>query len=156
MKFSSTLEFNAVREWSDEYIAYAKLKELIYDIEREAAPGWISAGKADEEIPLLESDQDIVREKELQFMDFIKSEIERISGFYREKEQEYQQELVQLELKSKDFTEHDGSLSPSVEYAVREDMRSRTRDLYINMCSLKDYVVLNYTGFSKILKNFGI
>ncbi|RPD54787.1 Sodium/sulfate symporter [Lentinus tigrinus ALCF2SS1-7] len=37
MKFSSSLKFNAVAEWWDEYIAYEALKKLIYQLEKQKA-----------------------------------------------------------------------------------------------------------------------
>ena len=185
MKFSSTLEFNAVREWSEFYVSYDKLKAIIYDIESIAAAKWRHITKPDEEMPILSQDPDIM-EKEQLFENMVLHEIKRISEFYREKEDEFKEELAsfaaemqryQADLNSSSspllldasvnrdqrslsipmtdeaVRSHALSSAPSLKpHLSREELVTRLRELYINLCSLKDFVVLNYTGFSKILK----
>eukprot|EP00158_Paraphelidium_tribonemae_P008743 Partr_v1_DN28668_c2_g1_i3_m50295 putative phosphate transporter Pho87 len=156
MKFSSTLEFNAVREWGEYYIHYEKLKSIIYDIERTSASQWRRVGMTDEEFPLM-LDEPQLADMEQHFVSMLKSELEKVSAFYRKEELELLQELeaVEQELKSSEdglSQPSSGGSSPRLPFIVREDLSTRARDLYINLCSLKDYVVLNYTGFAKALK----
>ena len=35
MKFSHSIQFNAVPDWSSHYIAYSNLKKLIYQLEKQ-------------------------------------------------------------------------------------------------------------------------
>ncbi|KAH8700477.1 putative plasma membrane phosphate transporter Pho87 [Talaromyces proteolyticus] len=82
MKFSHSIQFNAVPDWSAYYIAYDNLKKLIYSLERQTHhPD--SNGVADaESAPLLDStvDTDTI------FRRALGAELEKISSFYQVKE----------------------------------------------------------------------
>jgi SPX domain protein involved in polyphosphate accumulation len=231
MKFSSSLEFNAVREWLDFYIHYDRLKRLIYDMERLSADQYrqstpnVSDDLDESEQSLVrhsdvdhdhneflrrtESESDLERgsqggkgrkdrrgssgtvhtmsetrpflsssstavaaflptssslmaDKRKAFFEMIQSERAKVNAFYRKKEAEMVAEVVVLSAAiqpyersgclnySIDGSETDGLdvpiLSPAMDYVKRGELTTRLRDLYINLCSLKNYVVLNYTG----------
>ena len=226
MKFSNTLEFNAVREWSDYYLAYERLKRIIYEIEMVRAKAWQKEGRPVEEIPALTDP--IVHEKTQEFVEMLNAELNRINGFYRQKEKELADDVADLErmvygegyrgdlveiitpgaatttttsmspytrhraTSTTPFASSAGTPSPAsdttiaaaaaatreqpngfttsstpdifdeklpllgsaIDYTQRLEFRTKAKETYVSLCSLKEYVVLNYTAFSKILKKF--
>jgi SPX domain protein involved in polyphosphate accumulation len=149
MKFSSQLEFNCVQEWADKYINYEKLKEMIYDMEKKQAIHFRQHAKPDEEIGLLghPEDEASVLKQEKEFSDTLLLELQNINTFYTQKENELkdEEEKIRNQLNSSDID--------SLSFEDRRKLREQAKEIYINLCSLKDFVVLNYTGFSKILKS---
>jgi phosphate transporter len=167
MKFSHSLEFNSVVEWYDYYIAYDKLKVAIYDIERHKANLYRNLDGIDVEI----LDDPQTHQKVRAFIDMLNKELSRVNKFYEKKEAELVETLIQLESKA-GFPKHDiyngtdeevenigedsnlirATASPLSTHNERASFRNDLIQLYLDFCSLKDYVVLNYTGFCKILK----
>lgn len=247
MKFSNTLEFNAVRGWDDYYLNYERLKRKIYDMELERSKFWKENRVPEDQLPALM--EPMIQRFQAEFIKDLKEELSRINGFYTEKERELVQEVDQLEAfvlgenshisitiptsqpsattaattpsttltvsrespaHSQGFATPRSSLSPLTnEYALlnnnttpasvdavdspilndnpmvgemqpllfsssaaprtsrqqpktvrfssfleKMDFHDKAKDLYVNVCSLKEYVVLNYTGFGKIVKKF--
>ncbi|OAA47501.1 SPX domain protein [Beauveria brongniartii RCEF 3172] len=91
MKFSHSIQFNAVPDWSSHYIAYSNLKKLqvyIYNLEKNAA----HARAGDHESrPLISGD-----EPEHVFSNALDIELEKICSFYVSKEGELHDEVSQL------------------------------------------------------------
>lgn len=88
MKFSHSIQFNAVPDWSSHYIAYSNLKKLIYQLEKSAAQ---ARGGDNESRPLIaREDPDEVFSKALGI------ELEKICSFYVAKEGELLEEVSQL------------------------------------------------------------
>ncbi|KAK8147762.1 hypothetical protein G3M48_001032 [Beauveria asiatica] len=91
MKFSHSIQFNAVPDWSSHYIAYSNLKKLqvyIYNLEKNAA----QARTGDNESrPLISGD-----EPEHVFANALDIELEKICSFYVAKEGELHDEVSQL------------------------------------------------------------
>ncbi|KAI0020375.1 SPX domain-containing protein [Xylariomycetidae sp. FL0641] len=113
MKFSHSIQFNAVPDWSSHYLAYDNLKKLIYQLEKTAH----RVGLSDVEQPLLQSrheDPDYIFSRALDV------ELEKISSFYGVKEKELFDEADELlrdlkSLEENDQTNGDGSLArPSI------------------------------------------
>lgn len=157
MKFSATIQFNAVREWVDYYVNYGKLKHVIYDIERAQADIFRHEELKDEEIGMLWT-YPSVKEKEARFLNSLESELDKVNEFYEQKEAELLSQLKELiEFSDMVFQEKDGSseqglLNIRLRSGDRDTIAKQCRELYINLCSLKEFTVLNYTAFSKILK----
>ncbi|KPM45789.1 putative transporter C3B8.04c [Neonectria ditissima] len=88
MKFSHSIQFNAVPDWSSHYIAYSNLKKLIYQLEKTVHQ--TRAGDA-ESRPLIgrESPEDV-------FSIALNQELEKIGTFYAYKEKELLGEAAQL------------------------------------------------------------
>ncbi|KAI1324425.1 SPX-domain-containing protein [Xylariaceae sp. FL0255] len=83
MKFSHSIQFNAVPDWSSHYIAYSNLKKLIYQLEK-TVHQQSSSGVADVETrPLLRNE-----DPELVFCRALDVELEKISSFFGVKEKE--------------------------------------------------------------------
>ncbi|KAF6809026.1 spx domain-containing protein [Colletotrichum sojae] len=88
MKFSHSIQFNAVPDWSSHYIAYSNLKKLIYQLEKTVHQS--SAGDA-ESRPLIRNE-----EPEDVFSRALGVELEKICSFYVAKEGELLDEVNQL------------------------------------------------------------
>lgn len=269
MKFSNTLEFNAVREWSTHYVHYARLKHLVREIGLDYAKAWqqeraaetTGVSTSDEESRLVEAAAPLLEQRTRDFLAELDRELAAVNEFYRGKETEFADEvralqemagelvivplvsvhggaaassttagnasgtrpaptvadsssatasvvemsdrepLIDHRQDSTAFEDQDhfahrrntasatlsavhtspspppvtnsrlaatsfdaGTLSPmsppllarvgSNDYARRLAFHAKAKDVYVNLCSLKEYVVLNYTAFAKILKKF--
>ncbi|KAF7335425.1 SPX domain-containing protein [Mycena venus] len=94
MKFSSSLKFNAVAEWWNEYIAYDVLKKCIYQLERtQHEQSAYRDIETNERSPLLNrgSTTDAV------FTPLLDRELKKICVFYEAQEQELKDEVAELE-----------------------------------------------------------
>ncbi|KAL7624740.1 low-affinity phosphate transporter [Parahypoxylon ruwenzoriense] len=88
MKFSHSIQFNAVPDWSSHYIAYSNLKKLIYGLEKTIH----QPGVSDVETrPLLRYE-----DPEIVFGRALDVELEKISSFYGVKEKELFDEVDEL------------------------------------------------------------
>ncbi|KAI2602499.1 SPX domain-containing protein [Hypoxylon sp. NC1633] len=88
MKFSHSIQFNAVPDWSSHYIAYSNLKKLIYGLEKTVH----QPGVSDVETrPLLRNE-----DPETVFGLALDVELEKISSFYGVKEKELFDEVDDL------------------------------------------------------------
>ncbi|KAI0535920.1 SPX domain-containing protein [Xylaria digitata] len=88
MKFSHSVQFNAVPDWSSHYIAYSNLKKLIYQLEKAIH----QPGVADVETRPLLRDED----PETVFSRALDVELEKISSFFGVKERELLDEVDDL------------------------------------------------------------
>ncbi|KAG5992458.1 hypothetical protein E4U43_003760, partial [Claviceps pusilla] len=88
MKFSHSIQFNAVPDWSSHYIAYSNLKKLIYQLEKAAHHA--RAGDS-ESRPLISSDDPTEV-----FSRTLDVELEKVCSFYVAKEGELLEEVNQL------------------------------------------------------------
>ncbi|KAJ0168346.1 putative transporter C3B8.04c [Colletotrichum tanaceti] len=88
MKFSHSIQFNAVPDWSSHYIAYSNLKKLIYQLEKTVHQ--TSSGDA-EARPLIRNE-----DPEEVFSRALGVELEKICSFYVSKEGELLDEVNQL------------------------------------------------------------
>ncbi|KAL1835920.1 hypothetical protein VTJ49DRAFT_5888 [Mycothermus thermophilus] len=100
MKFSHSLQFNAVPDWSNHYIAYSALKKLIYQLEK--AVHQIPSGDA-ESRPLIQHEN-----PEVVFTRALDVELEKITSFYALKEKELFDEVDQLLKDAAEFEEDAG------------------------------------------------
>ncbi|ETS80908.1 hypothetical protein PFICI_08437 [Pestalotiopsis fici W106-1] len=88
MKFSHSIQFNAVPDWSSHYIAYSNLKKLIYTLEKTVH----QSGTSDVETrPLLQGE-----DPEAVFSRALDVELEKIVSFYQIKEKEILDEVEEL------------------------------------------------------------
>jgi phosphate transporter len=99
MKFSHSIQFNAVPDWSSHYISYSNLKKLIYQLEQEvhAKSGRARSNSvADPESSPLLPDGDNVKDPDKIFSKKLDDELEKICSFYRLKELEIYGEVDAL------------------------------------------------------------
>ncbi|OCH89601.1 Sodium/sulfate symporter [Obba rivulosa] len=97
MKFSSSLKFNAVPEWWDEYIAYDTLKKHIYQLEKQQAGLRDSYHdlEANERSSLMAGEDS--SSTDAVFIPLLDRELRKICAFYEEKEKELLQDVASLE-----------------------------------------------------------
>ncbi|KAJ7471082.1 SPX domain-containing protein [Mycena latifolia] len=94
MKFSSSLKFNAVAEWWDEYIAYDALKKYIYQLEKTQHE---RASYHDVESNEHTSLVDRGPTTDAVFVPLLDSELQKICEFYSTQERELTGEVAELE-----------------------------------------------------------
>lgn len=83
MKFSHSIQFNAVPEWSSKYISYSTLKKLIYSLQRES----LHRRKGDTESDyLISNDVSNASEPIGVFKAALDSELDKIEDFYKKQE----------------------------------------------------------------------
>lgn len=88
MKFSHSIQFNAVPDWSTHYIAYSNLKKLIYQLEKVVH---LSSGGDGESRPLIQHE-----DPEIVFIRALDVELEKVLSFYSVKERELFDEVQNL------------------------------------------------------------
>ncbi|EFQ88385.1 hypothetical protein PTT_15757 [Pyrenophora teres f. teres 0-1] len=101
MKFSHSLQFNAVPDWSNHYIAYSNLKKQIYNLETQLHQK--NANGDAESSPLLNGDAD---DPDKVFTNTLDAELERVTSFYALKENEIYGEMDALLKDEELFEEH--------------------------------------------------
>ena len=97
MKFSHSIQFNAVPDWSSHYISYSNLKKLIYQLEKQvhaqSGHAWRESEDA-EASPLLANGN--IEDPDKVFTRKLDDELEKICSFYRLKELEIYGEVDAL------------------------------------------------------------
>lgn len=79
MKFSHSLQFNAVPEWSSKYISYTTLKKLIYSLQRDS----LRRQKDDlESAHLISHENTLVSDPSAVFTAALDAELKKIDDFY--------------------------------------------------------------------------
>ncbi|KAI5856070.1 SPX domain-containing protein [Tricharina praecox] len=107
MKFSHSIQFNAVPDWSTHYIAYSNLKKLIYTLEKKYVQSQAKRGSDDaERAALLDDDVDT----DGVFRKALDAELDKISKFYAKKERELLDEVEQLLQDANEYDDGRGDL----------------------------------------------
>ncbi|KAG1144066.1 hypothetical protein G6F37_004630 [Rhizopus arrhizus] len=89
MKFSHSLQFNAVPDWIDNYVAYDQLKKLIFQIEKEKVDNLNNSVDP-------EKLGSITTQGEDRFLSQLDLQLEKVFCFYSEKESELYSQLDDL------------------------------------------------------------
>ncbi|CEG62957.1 hypothetical protein RMATCC62417_00181 [Rhizopus microsporus] len=90
MKFSHSLQFNAVPDWIDSYVAYDQLKKIIFQIEKE------KVDNLNQSVTDQEKASSIITHGEDKFMSQLDLQLEKVFTFYSEKESELYNQLDEL------------------------------------------------------------
>lgn len=128
MKFSHSIQFNAVPDWSSNYIAYSNLKKLIYQLEKQLNQnGQVTAGPSDPEAsPLLANGA--LDDPDKLFARKLDDELEKISSFYQLKELEIFGEVDSLLLDVEEFdAEHEAGEADDMGMERRQSLWARAR-----------------------------
>lgn len=110
MKFSHSIQFNAVPDWSTHYIAYSNLKKLIYTLEKKVRLQAQTKPDDLERAALLageEVDTDAIFSKALD------AELEKVESFFEKKERELLGEVQQLLRDVEEYEDDSGDLEPN-------------------------------------------
>ncbi|PTU23263.1 hypothetical protein P175DRAFT_0522294 [Aspergillus ochraceoroseus IBT 24754] len=119
MKFSHSIQFNAVPDWSAYYIAYSNLKKLIYSLEQQA-------NRANEQVtdvesaPLLDNSSNPDRI----FQQALDAELEKICSFYHAKEAETFEEVRDVIKDVEDYSARADELSMDAMNETMTKMRT--------------------------------
>ncbi|KJF61079.1 divalent anion:Na+ symporter (DASS) family transporter [Coccidioides immitis RS] len=100
MKFSHSIQFNAVPEWSEHYIAYSNLKKLIYSLEKQVNNPELQEDAEFERAPLLDSalDTDSIFKRTLD------GELAKVCSFYHAKETDLYKEVEDVVDEAESYT----------------------------------------------------
>lgn len=94
---SSSLKFNAVPEWWDEYIAYDALKKAIYQLEKQQAGSFYGDLEANEETALMAGSSSQGTSTDNIFVSLLDRELKKICTFYTTPEKELAEEIEHLQ-----------------------------------------------------------
>lgn len=114
MKFSHSLQFNAVPEWSSRYLAYSNLKKLVYNLQRES----LQNGNDSESSRLVEYRGG--RDAMSVFLSSLDAELLKIDKFYKEKEASAYQDY---ELLLSDLDDYEKDIVPLASNTTRRSLR---------------------------------
>ncbi|KAF2866162.1 SPX domain-containing protein [Massariosphaeria phaeospora] len=104
MKFSHSLQFNAVPDWSSNYIAYSNLKKLIYTLESRFNQQHAQTDA--ESSPLLDGPAE---DPDKTFTHALDSELEKVCSFFQLKELEVYGEVDHLLKDEESYEEEQGN-----------------------------------------------
>ncbi|KAI9029003.1 SPX domain-containing protein [Phycomyces nitens] len=90
MKFSHSLQFNAVPDWIDKYVAYDHLKKLIFQEEKERVEASNNVQDPEKAHTELESRESV-------FLHELDMQLEKVFDFYTQKEYELYSSIDQIE-----------------------------------------------------------
>ncbi|KAM0719949.1 hypothetical protein Q7P37_004084 [Cladosporium fusiforme] len=108
MKFSHSIQFNAVPDWSSNYISYSNLKKLIYQLEKQIHQTQPDGAEHDAEASPLLNGNASNKDPDTLFARKLDEELEKICSFYQLKELEIYGEIDALLRDEQDFeAEHD-------------------------------------------------
>ncbi|KAK8135151.1 SPX domain-containing protein [Apiospora sp. TS-2023a] len=119
MKFSHSIQFNAVPDWSSHYVAYSNLKKLIYTLEKTIP----HQGNDVETRPLLRED-----DPQTIFSRALDVELEKITSFFQIKEKEIFEDVEGL---LRDLRDENGGGANAIRNMSRSDadnIRQLARD----------------------------
>ena len=88
MKFSHSIQFNSVPDWSSHYISYSNLKKLIFQLEKQIHSKPTNDSQDPENSPLLANGGGAFDDPDKVFTRKLNDELEKICTFYRLKELE--------------------------------------------------------------------
>ncbi|KAF8849966.1 SPX-domain-containing protein [Acephala macrosclerotiorum] len=130
MKFSHSIQFNAVPDWSSHYIAYSNLKKLIYQLEKNINRPATTTSEDPERSPLIQNeDPDAIFSRALDV------ELEKISSFYQLKELEIYGEVGEFlkdeeSYKAEGHDQLDGTEDPRPGTSGRASDRPRQGSIF--------------------------
>ncbi|CEL05912.1 Putative Phosphate transport (Eurofung) [Aspergillus calidoustus] len=122
MKFSHSIQFNAVPDWSAYYIAYSNLKKLIYSLEQQSHR--LNEQSTDvESAPLLDNTSSADRI----FRQALDAELDKICSFYRAKETEILEEVEDVLRDAEEYTaKADGAELNPMNESITKGRRAST------------------------------
>lgn len=126
MKFSHSLQFNAVPEWSTKYISYSTLKKLIYSLQRD----YVNSGALSKTTTPYDSEQEPLRSRFKDsdpvdvFFKALDKELRKIDTFYKQKEKHIYKDFDEI---IREIEEFESSYKNST--MQDEPVRKRLRDL---------------------------
>lgn len=133
MKFSHSIQFNAVPDWSSNYISYSNLKKLIYQLEKDKHHGRVITDDADPESSPLLAGGDALEDADKVFTRALDHDLEKICSFYRNKETELFGEVEALLKDEEEFELDQGDSEAGAETGIRKPstwQRARQQSIF--------------------------
>lgn len=166
MKFSYSLQYNTVPEWTEDYLHYSDLKKSLHEIETarlEESKGLSpAAGTQPQESTVLDlgSRSDKLEE---QFFESFAADAERVSSAFVTKKEACFGKLRELFAAVVSDSSSDVAVN-RIEVWSGDDVNVEKRratledsfnTVYLNLHDLHDFLDLNYTGYVKLVKAYG-
>ncbi|XP_017486034.1 PREDICTED: xenotropic and polytropic retrovirus receptor 1-like, partial [Rhagoletis zephyria] len=162
MKFQQNLEAHITPEWRTQYIEYAQLKAMILDAIAQAPP------------PGSIQHSDYIINFKHKLFEICDKELEKVNMFYEAKLIEITRKYTNLKDELKLAKELTGSsvlarssfivkkpfFRPTIDMtkiltrSASHDFKAAFSELYLNVILLRNYQILNHTGFRKVLKKY--
>lgn len=161
MKFSRSLVFNCVPEWSEHYIAYTKLRKLIEKIECAQINSSPTAGNSENVLTSNDASTSkeglnvnlgsgLASELESNFLSVFNGELAKVGSFYRDELERLKKAKNALEYRLKGVP-----VPESKEDAVKPDIISiaeNAKSLYLHSNDVSDFITINNQGFTKTIR----
>jgi hypothetical protein len=182
MKFGKQLLEEVTPEWQAQFIDYRQLKKSLKPIKQKHELVLVSQAKIEDETLLNYVESDIVefkghlltglsdtiqssihyRRETQHFFDLLEKELKKVNRFYAQIERDccmkHAQLLQQAQICHKKSKNQTGSSSSSRSELLKKDSKQQVlvayQEHYRSLVLLQNYRVLNYTGFTKILKKY--
>lgn len=168
MKFSYSLQFNTVPEWTTDYLSYGQLKKAIADVETarlEEAKG-VNNGETTTASGSMTVEMG-PRSAQLEgdFFRLFQEDAERVASAFTSKKlalnSKFDEFLNSVSAKSNNTS--DVSVNKIEVWTGDEDSLEKRRasledsfnSVYLNLHDLHDFLDLNYTGYVRVVKNYG-
>ena len=171
MKFSYSLQFNTVPEWTEDYLSYGQLKKAIQEVETarlEEAKGVSQANTeataADNNAVSLEMGPRSAQ-LETEFLNLFQEDAQKVASTFSAKKLACNTKFEALmnSVSAKSESACDVSVNKIEVWTGDEDSLEKRRasleesfnSVYLNLHDLHDFLDLNYTGYVRVVKNYG-
>jgi phosphate transporter len=169
MKFSYSLQFNTVPEWTEDYLSYGQLKKAIHDVETtriEEAKGVTSATDATNVNNAVAFEMGPrSAQLETDFFNLFQEDAQRVASTFSAKKLACNTKFVELmnSISAKSESSSDVSVNKIKVWTGDEDSLEKRRasleesfnSVYLSLHDLHDFLDLNYTGYVRVVKNYG-
>lgn len=169
MKFSYSLQFNTVPEWTEDYLSYGQLKKAINDVETarlEEAKGVATelSGATGANAVSLEMGPRSAQ-LETEFFNLFQEDAQRVASAFSAKKVACNTKFEDLmnSVSAKSESSSDVSVNKIEVWTGDENSLEKRRasleesfnGVYLNLHDLHDFLDLNYTGYVRVVKNYG-
>ncbi|SCU88902.1 LAME_0E01552g1_1 [Lachancea meyersii CBS 8951] len=149
MKFGKDLESRqlALPEYNGHFIDYKGLKKLIKHLSGPPLPPTVEGAEMDQS-----NVYQVLQEHKASFFFKVERELEKVNGYYLEKEADLRVKFELLSSRYQDCVKR-GKLSSKTTVAYKQ-LRDGAKKFERDLSHLEQFVELNRTGFSKVLKKW--
>eukprot|EP00742_Colponemidia_sp_Colp-10_P014803 GILJ01016859.1.p1 GENE.GILJ01016859.1~~GILJ01016859.1.p1 ORF type:complete len:671 (+),score=67.32 GILJ01016859.1:135-2147(+) len=156
MKFAKTLAKLERREWIDKYLNYSSFKRQLKQISRlhqilNPDNEDNQHAKADREARLQEQMKEL-EQAEKEFLTFLQKELVKVDSFYAEKEDELMGRAARFANEVHLLLQREPEFNDKDIYAIKAGLEASVIEFQKDALALKDFSMLNASGFTKIIK----
>jgi phosphate transporter len=171
MKFSYSLQFNTVPEWTSDYLSYGELKKAIHDAETAKLEESKGISDSAEETAGVSTGVSIAMDPrsvqlEKEFLTLFQADAQRVASAFNAKKQACAskfQDFLDSVSSSDGGSSSDVSVNKIEVWTGDEDSLEKRRasleetfnSVYLTLHDLHDFLDLNYTGYVRVVKNYG-